>query len=305
MMEGSAAKLETDLTKFSSLSSEMKPVRRARAVFLKRLLKNRTAILGCILLSAIILTAIFAPYLAPYNPIRQNLDEALQMPSGKHLLGTDEFGRDILSRIIYGSRISLSVAVAGVVLALVIGVPLGLMAGYCGTLVDNLIMRSTDVLLAFPGLLLAIAITAALGVGLIPVCIAVSIVSVPAYVRLMRASVLVTKELDFVQAARVLGATGMRILVKHILPNSWTPIIVQASLNSATAILTVSGLSFLGLGAQPPTPEWGAMLSTGRAYLRIAPQIATFPGIAIMIAVLGLNLVGDGLRDALDVRMKL
>lgn len=304
-MEGSAAKLETDLTKFSSLSSEMKPVRRARAVFLKRLLKNRTAILGCILLSAIILTAIFAPYLAPYNPIRQNLDEALQMPSGKHLLGTDEFGRDILSRIIYGSRISLSVAVAGVVLALVIGVPLGLMAGYCGTLVDNLIMRSTDVLLAFPGLLLAIAITAALGVGLIPVCIAVSIVSVPAYVRLMRASVLVTKELDFVQAARVLGATGMRILVKHILPNSWTPIIVQASLNSATAILTVSGLSFLGLGAQPPTPEWGAMLSTGRAYLRIAPQIATFPGIAIMIAVLGLNLVGDGLRDALDVRMKL
>ena len=249
---------------------------------------------------ALLLTAILAPSLAPYDPIDQSLDFRLQPPSLAHPFGTDDFGRDILSRIIHGSRISLRIGLISIAIALTAGTALGLLAGFRGGLYDVIAMRLVDLMLAFPSILLAIAIVAITGPGINNVMVAVSIVMVPQFARLVRASVLSVRELAYVEAARALGARNLRIAFRHVLPNCMAPIIVQSTLSMATAILDAAGLSFLGLGAQPPTPEWGAMLSGGRELLLKAPWVMTFPGLAIFTVVLGLNLFGDGLSEALD-----
>ncbi|WP_018249076.1 nickel transporter permease [Orenia marismortui] len=270
----------------------------------KRLIKNKTAMFGLGIISLLILAAILSPFLAPYNPIETNILQRLKAPSGGHLFGTDNLGRDILSRIIYGSRISLQVGIISVSLALVLGVGSGVIAGYYGGKIDTLIMRLMDIMLAFPSILLAIGIMAILGPQLSNAMIAIGIVNLPRFARIIRSSVLSVKEEEYIEAAKSLGANDFTIIMKHVLPNCLAPLIVQSTLSIATAILEAAGLSFLGLGAQPPTPEWGAMLSAGRASLQIAPWVVAFPGIAIMITVLGFNLFGDGLRDALDPKMK-
>jgi peptide/nickel transport system permease protein len=250
-----------------------------------------------------VVTASFAPLIAPYDPLKANLREMLRPPSLRHPLGTDELGRDILSRIIYGSRISLTLGVVSVGIGLMGGLPLGAVGAYYGGAADLVIMRFIDILLAFPAILLAIVVVSILGPGLYNAMIAVGVAQLPIYARLIRSVVLSIKEKDFVEAARALGAGDSWILFRHIVPNAMAPIIVQATLNIASAILSAAALGFLGLGAQPPTPEWGTMLSKGRVYLRVAPHVTTFPGLAILLTVLGFNLLGDGLRDALDPRM--
>ena len=266
----------------------------------RRLGRNRLAMAGGIALIGFLVLAALAPVLAPYDPLEQALYNRLSPPSLSHPFGTDDFGRDILSRVIYGSRISLRIGVVAVVIALVIGAAIGLVAGYWGGVLDQVLMRAMDLLLAFPSILLAIGIVAVLGPGLENAMLAIGIVAVPQYARLVRASALSVREMDYVQAARALGAGDMRILFVAVLPNCLTPLIVQATLGLATAILDAAGLSFLGLGAQPPTPEWGAMLSQGRELIMRAPWVLTFPGLAIFGMVLAFNLFGDGLRDALD-----
>ena len=263
----------------------------------------RKQILGLIgggILSMLLLMALLAPVLAPYDPLAQDLYQRLQPPSTDHWFGTDDFGRDILSRIVYGSRISLRIGLIAISLALTGGTLFGLVAGYRGGMVDMLIMRSMDLMLAFPSILLAIAIVAVIGPGIENAILAVSIVLVPQFARLVRSSVLTVREATYVEAARALGATESRLLFYSILPNCTAPLIVQTTLGMGTAILDAAGLSFLGLGAQPPVPEWGAMLSGGRELLLRAPWVMTFPGLVIFAVVLGLNLFGDGLRDALD-----
>ena len=248
----------------------------------------------------LVLMAVFAPYIAPYDPIDQSLEDRLQAPSLEHVFGTDDFGRDILSRIMYGSRISLRIALISTSIALTLGTALGLLAGYRGGLPDAIAMRLVDIMLAFPSILLAIAIVAITGPGIDNVILAVSIVMIPQFARLVRASALTVRETAYVEAARALGARDRRIVFRHVLPNCMAPLIVQSTLSMATAILDAAGLSFLGLGAQPPTPEWGSMLSGGRELLLNAPWVMTFPGLAIFCVVLGLNLFGDGLSEALD-----
>jgi peptide/nickel transport system permease protein len=262
--------------------------------------KQRLALIGGGILAGLILVALLAPLLAPQDPLAQDLYGRLQPPSTSHLLGTDDFGRDILSRIIYGARISLRIGLITISLALTGGTLLGLVAGYRGGFADMLIMRLMDLMLAFPAILLAIAIVAVIGPGIDNVILAVCIVLVPQFARLVRASVLTVRETTYVEAARALGASEPRVLFYGILPNCTAPLIVQATLGMGTAILDAAGLSFLGLGAQPPAPEWGAMLAGGRELLLRAPWVMTFPGLAIFTVVLGLNLFGDGLRDALD-----
>jgi peptide/nickel transport system permease protein len=269
----------------------------------RRLLRHRLAVAGMLIVGGLTLVALLAHPLAPYDPIAQNLGNAFQPSSRAHPLGTDEFGRDILSRIIFGARVSLLVGVVSVGIGLVAGALAGLLAGYAGGVVDVSISGVMDVLLAVPGVLLAIAIVATLGPGLFNVMVATGISSVPVFARLARGSVLTVKETEFIEAVRALGGTTGRVLFRHILPNIAAPLVVMASLHMASAILTAAGLSFLGLGAQPPTPEWGAMLSRGREYLRSAPHIATYPGVAILFVVMGFNFLGDGLRDALDPRL--
>ena len=264
--------------------------------------KHRLALAGGGMLVVLAGVAVLAPLLAPCDPLEQNLYQRLQPPSLARPLGTDDFGRDILSRIIYGARISLRIGAIAISISLTAGTSLGLIAGYRGGLADALIMRSMDILLAFPSILLAIAIVAVIGPGIDNVMVAVSIVMVPQFARLVRASVLSIREMAYVEAARALGASDLRILWRSVLPNCAAPLIVQSTLSLGTAILDAAGLSFLGLGAQPPTPEWGAMLSGGRELLLKAPWVMTFPGLAIFGVVLGLNLFGDGLRDALDPR---
>jgi peptide/nickel transport system permease protein len=273
-----------------------------RRTLLRRYLRNRAGIAGAVLIGAVMLSALLAPVIAPADPYSQNLTMTLRGPMSSHWLGTDNLGRDVFSRVIRGGRITLPVAFVGVAAALITGVPLGLLAGYQRGLGEGIILRLTDVLLAFPSTLLAIAITSALGVALTTVSIAIAIFSVPVYIRLVRAEVLRLQEREFIMAARCVGATDRLIIFRHLLPNALGPIIVQSSLNCGLAILTVSALSFLGLGAQPPVPEWGAMLADGRGYMRVAPHVVVFPGFAIMLAVLGFNLLGDGLRDAYDPR---
>ncbi len=270
----------------------------------QRLKKNKMAMFGLVVIGLLVFAALFAEQIAPYGFDDQNLQDRLLSPNSQYLLGTDNFGRDIFSRIIFGARISLQVGFIAVGISAIVGGAFGAIAGYYGGKLDNFIMRVMDVLLAIPGILLAISIVAALGPGLVNVMIAVGIGSVPQYARIVRASILSIRDQEFVEAARAVGANDFRIIMKHIIPNSLAPIIVQATLGVASAILSAAGLSFIGLGIQPPTPEWGAMLSTGRDYLRDHWHVATFPGLAIMITIFGLNLLGDGLRDALDPRLK-
>lgn len=270
----------------------------------RRLLRNRLATVGLVIVLAFVLSALLAPWVAPYDPIEQQIERRREPPSREHPLGLDEMGRDVLSRIIYGTRTSLKVGVGSVSFAVLIGALLGAVSGYVGRWVDDVIMRLMDVMLAFPSLLLALAIVSVLGPSLMNMLYAVAIVSIPVYARIVRASVLSVKQQDYILAAQAIAATPTHILFRNILPNSLTPLIVQATLGIATAILNAAGLSFLGLGAQPPTPEWGAMLGSGRGSVFTAPHIVFFPGFAIMLLVLSFNLLGDGLRDALDPRLR-
>ncbi|HBY93006.1 MAG TPA: hypothetical protein DEP84_03420 [Chloroflexi bacterium] len=272
---------------------------------LRLLARNPGAILGAVVVALLIVAAIFASQIAPYDPIKINPRDALQGPSLKHLAGTDPFGRDIFSRIIYGARISLQVGIISVGIAGFFGVLLGLVAGYYGRWLDGLIIMLVNIMLAFPGILLALAIVAWLGPNLANVMIAVGISSIPAYIRLVRGSVMSVKQSVYIEAARISGCRDMRIILYHILPNVIGPVIVLATLGVASAILVGASVSYLGLGAQPPTPEWGIMVNDGKEYLRRAWWMTTFPGLAIMIVVLAMNLLGDGLRDALDPRLKI
>ena len=271
-----------------------------------RLKRNKMAMLGLVILSVVVLAAIFANLIADYETvvIAQNLRDRLQGPSAQYWLGTDEFGRDIFARIIHGARVSLMVGVLSVAIAIVLGGSLGAVAGYYGGKLDNYIMRVMDIFLAVPSILLAIAIVSALGANLMNLMFAIAISSVPTYARVVRASVLTIRDQEFIEAARAIGASDARIIFRHIIPNCLSPVIVQGALGVAGAILSTAGLSFIGLGIQPPEPEWGAMLSGGRQYLRHAWHVTTFPGLTIMITILALNLLGDGLRDALDPRLK-
>lgn len=270
--------------------------------FWKKFSKNKSAVIGGILILLFILIAVIGPFLTPHAPNAQNHAIQLEGPSLQHWFGTDRHGRDIFSRLIHGMWITLLVGFSSVVMGMTLGVFLGVVSGYYGKRIDSIIMRFMDILLAFPGILLAMAIVTVLGEGIFNVIIAVAIFSIPVFARISRSSTLSVKELEYVEAVKALGASDFRIIFLHILPNILSPIIVQATLNIATAILTASGLSFLGLGAQPPSPEWGAMLSEGRNYMWQAPHMTTIPGIAIVIVVLAFNLFGDGLRDALDPR---
>lgn len=271
---------------------------------LKNLSRNRMAILGLIILLLLLIMGIFADFIAPYDYAKQDLTNAFQHPSSQHLFGTDEFGRDIFSRIIYGARTSLLVGFVSVGIAVIVGGALGAVAGYYGKRVDNIIMRLMDILLAIPQTLLAIAIVAALGTGLVNLMIAVGISTVPTYARIVRASVLTIREEEYIEAAKASGTANAKIIIKHILPNCIAPVIVQVTLGMAGAILTAAGMSFIGLGIQPPNAEWGNMLSTGRDYIRGYSYMTMFPGLAIVITVLSLNLLGDGLRDALDPKLR-
>lgn len=270
---------------------------------LTRLARNRGAAAALIILLFLIAVAILAPVLAPQDPIKINPANNLRPPSPSHLMGTDDIGRDILSRVIYGSRLSLTMGLISVAIATLIGTIIGLISGYWGGSVDVLIMGITEIMMALPGILLALVIVTVLGRGLTNVMIAVGISWVPSYARLARSSVLAAKEQDYILAARVLGASNSRILFRHILPNIVMPIIVLSTMGVSGAILTGASLSFLGLGAQPPAPEWGAMLNQARRYVRVAWWWMTFPGLAIMITVLSTSMFGDGLRDALDPKL--
>jgi peptide/nickel transport system permease protein len=267
---------------------------------LSDLLRNWSAVLGMVIIAVILAVAVAGPLISPYDPLAPAPLIRLKGPSAQHYFGTDSLGRDILSRIIYGTRISLMIGIISVGISLAPGTLLGLSAGYFGGWADSLIMRLMDILLAFPAILLAIFITAILGPNLPNTMIAVGIVYIPHYARLVRANVLSLKEQLFVQAVRHLGGSHLRIIFSHVLPNTLSPIIVYATLGMGTAVLQAAALGFLGLGAQPPEPEWGAMLSEGRQYLQIAPHVAAFPGASILFLVLGFNLFGDGLRDVLD-----
>lgn len=270
-----------------------------------RLRKNKAALFGMFILLLLIFCAVFAKWLAPYGYDDQELSRRFLPPLTKgFLLGTDNLGRDILSRLIYGSRYSLLVGTISVTISALVGSVVGAVAGFYGGTVDNIFMRLIDIIMAIPSTLLAIAIAAALGAGLTNVMIAVGIGSVPGYARIVRASVLTVKEQEFIEAAKMSGAGDAHIIWKHILPNCLAPIIVQATLGVAGAILSAAALSFLGLGIQPPAPEWGAMLSSARQYIRGYWYVVTFPGLAIMLTIFALNLFGDGLRDALDPRLK-
>lgn len=268
------------------------------------LFSNKTATIGMIIILLLVLVALVSKYIMPYDPYVGELSQSLQPPSAAHLFGTDEQGRDILSRIIDGTRISLRVGVTAVAIALSIGTVFGAIAGYYGGRIDMIIMRFMDIILAFPSLLLAIAFMSALGKGIDKAIIAISIVTIPEYARIVRGCVLSVKENEYVQAARAIGNSDMAIIFKHILPNILSPIIVRATLGVSTAILETSALGFLGLGVQPPYAEWGSMLGAGRSYFYNAPYVILFPGIAITITVLAFNLFGDGLRDALDPNMR-
>lgn len=269
----------------------------------RQLKRNKLAIAGTLFIIALFIVAAFAPLIAPYSPFKTDFFRTLEGPSAEHWLGTDDLGRDVFSRLLYGARISITIGFISVAIGLIVGVPVGAISGYYGGRIDMFVQRLVDIMMAFPGMLLAIIIVAIMGVGLVNAMIAVGIVSIPTYIRLVRGSVLSIKNREFVQAAKAIGVRESVIIFKHILPHCLAPIIVQSSLQIGVAILWAAGLGFLGLGAQAPTPEWGAMLSQGRGYIRTAHHVTTYPGIAIMLSVLGFNLLGDGLRDALDPKM--
>ena len=269
-----------------------------------RLRRNRAALTGGIIVLLFVTIAALAPLIAPHPPNEGDLAQRLMPPGRNHPLGTDPLGRDLLSRVIYGARISLEIQVVSVLFALLVGTLIGMTSGYYGGKLDHVIMRLMDVLLAFPGIFLAISIIAVLGPGLLNLMLAAGIYSIPQFARIVRGSVLTLKEKEFIEAARAVGESDASILFRYLLPNSLAPIIIQTTLRMATVLLTASGLSFLGLGVQPPTAEWGAMLSNARAYLITAPHVAMVPGLAIMLVVMGFNLFGDGLRDSLDPRLR-
>jgi peptide/nickel transport system permease protein len=270
----------------------------------RRFVRSRTGLAGGLVLLVVVLGAILAAQVSPYNPTRQDFRIERQAPSMAHPMGTDEFGRDVLSRVIWGARASLEAGAVAASIALGVGLVLGMSAAYYGGRLDNLIMRFMDVLLAFPYILLAITVVAILGPGLQNAMVAIGIVYVPHYARVVRGVVLSVRARDYVEAARALGASDNRVMWQHVLPNALAPVIVQTTLNVGTAIIDTAGLSFLGLGTQPPTPDWGNMLSAGRSYVIDSPWIATFPGLAILVTVLAFNLMGDALRDAFDPRLR-
>lgn len=269
-----------------------------------RLLRNKLAMTGLVLVLILILAALFADFIAPYDPADQDLLNMEAMPSLAHPLGTDDYGRDILSRIIYGGRVSLLVSILSIVFGLIVGGGIGISAGYFGGIYDGVIMRMMDIIMAVPGFLLAVCISAALGSGVFNTALAIGIGCVPGYARLLRALVLGIRDQEYVEAARVAGSSNARIMFRQIAPNILSPVIVDSTLRIGGCILMISSLSFIGLGVQPPTPEWGSMVSAGRALIRIFWPMATFPGLAIMLTLFGFNLFGDGLRDALDPKLK-
>lgn len=270
----------------------------------RRLRKNKLAMFGLIVVLVLVLAAIFAYFVAPYDPAAQDLLHMREMPSREHLLGTDEYGRDILSRIIYGGRVSLLVSILAIVFGLIVGGAVGVSAGYFGGVYDGTIMRVMDIMMAIPGFLLAVCISAALGGGVTNTALAIGIGCVPGYARLFRALVLGIRDQEYIEAARVTGSSNVRIMVRQILPNILSTVIVDTTLRIGGCILMISSLSFVGLGVQPPTPEWGSMVSAGRSLIRQFWPLATFPGMAIMLTLFGFNLFGDGLRDALDPKLK-
>jgi ABC-type dipeptide/oligopeptide/nickel transport system permease subunit len=273
-----------------------------RSASIASLLRHRNLVLGASIVLVVLLTGLLAPLLAPYDPYAQNLSVAFQSPGFPHIFGTDEYGRDMFSRVLYGARLAQLEITVSVGMALVIGVPLGMISGYLGGSTDQVILWVIDLLYAFPGIVLAILIVAILGPGLFDSLVAISIFSIPVYTRLARNLTLSLKQIEYVEAARALGAGTWRILFHHILRNAAAPILVQATLTAGDVVLTASGLSFLGLGAQPPLAEWGAMMADGRNFLGVATYLTFFPGAAITLTALGLNLLGDGLRDRLDPR---
>lgn len=278
--------------------------------FYRQFKKNKSALVGLVIVVILVICGVFAPIIAPYDPLIQNLDNRLISPAWTeggtiaHILGTDDFGRDLLSRIIYGARISLMIGVISISISLLFGLIMGATAGYFGGKTDILIMRVVDMMLSIPAILLAIVIVSILGPDLFNAMIAIGIVGIPAFARIVRASVLAEKEKEYVTASRINGSSSFRLITKVILPNCTTPIIVQATMGFASAVLEAAGLSFLGLGAQPPTPEWGAMLADSLQFITTASWMIVYPGLAIFLTVMGFNLVGDGLMDALDPKMK-
>jgi peptide/nickel transport system permease protein len=270
----------------------------------RRFRRNRTALAGLVIILLLVLAAIFADFITPEGLDAQDLSRAFQLPNARNFMGTDNLGRDMYTRIIYGTRTSLQIGFIVVSISMVVGVFLGSIAGFYGGKIDNIIMRGIDILLSIPQILLAIAIASALGAGLRNVMIAVGIAEIPRYARIVRAAVLTLREQEFIEAARAIGSNDFRLITKHILPNCTAPIIVQSTLGLASAILNAAGLSFIGLGIMPPIPEWGYMLSIGRRYIRDFWHMALFPGLAIVVVVLALNMLGDGLRDALDPKLK-
>jgi peptide/nickel transport system permease protein len=279
--------------------------RRRVVQLIRRMLRRQNVVIGGFILAVVIALVFLAPYITSFGPTQQLRQNRLEAPSSQHLFGTDNLGRDILTRVLYGGRLSLQVGIFSVAIGATIGTVLGLISGYYGRWVDTVVMRLIDVMLAFPGILLALAIVAVLGRDLRNVMIAVGVSTIPVYTRVVRGSVLSIKEFDYVVAARALGMPTRRILFLHILPNVTAPIIIVATNGVAGAIITGAALSFLGLGAQPPDPEWGLMLAHGREFIRVASWVTTFPGLAIMVTVLAINLLGDGLRDILDPRLKI
>jgi len=272
---------------------------------LRRLRRHRTAVVGLLILAGFIVATALAPAVLPYDPNMADFDHVLLWPSPTHPLGTDQLGRDLLTRIVYGTRVSFLIGILAVGMSGLLGIPVGLISGYRGGAMDLATQRLIDLLLAFPGFLLALTLIAVLGVGVTNVVVAVGLATAPVYARLVRGVALSIKEQVYIEAARAIGVPESRIILRHVLPNCLAPVIVQSTLQLGAAILTAAGLGFLGLGVKPPTPEWGTMLGEGQTYLFSSWYIATFPGIAIFLAVMAFNLLGDGLRDALDPRMKL
>ncbi len=284
--------------------TSLKGEKKGLFVALRQIKRSGTMIWGLVIILFLVVISVLAPYISPYSAIKISPAEALQPPSLKHLMGTDQYGRDILSRILYGSRLTLPIGPAAISISLFFGLLAGVAAGYCGRKIDTVIMRLIDIMLAFPGVLLALAVIAVLGVGLRNVAIAIGVSFIPNFTRLIRGSVLSAKENVYVEGARVVGCSNLYIIVKHIIPNILAPVLVLTTAAIAWAILTGAALNFLGLGTQPPTPEWGLDLSEARQYLGVAWWMSTFPGVSIMMAVLGVNLLGDGLRDILDPHLK-
>lgn len=296
---------DQERTAREDLRQEIRPQRQGRfARFWREYSRSRGAIIGAVVLILLVLMAIFAHVIEPYDPLGVNPPIALHGPAAAHPMGTDEYGRDVLSRVIDGSRISLAIGLFAVLISVTLGTALGLVAGYSGNVLDGIIMRAIDMLLAFPGILLALAIVAALGASITNLVIAVGIGTMPVYARVTRGSVLSAKEEVYVEAGRVVGCGPVRLMLRHILPNIFAPVLVLSTIGVAYSILNGAALSYLGVGAQPPRAEWGLMISNGRNYLNDAWWITTFPGIALAITVLVINLAGDGLRDAFDPRAR-